>query len=249
MLFNGDNPILRIVGVDHIRLRENIFNVPPRDYAVLSFRIRGSATICGGGDTNYIQTNDILYLPQHMGYTAEYTDTEMLCIHFVTMYDDPEMKLYTFQNGEQLYKMFLQALVVWEEKRPGFGIHSVAQLYSILGKLLENETKTVLPPHFLKALSFINANYRDPNISVNTVCAEAGIGATTFRQLFKKHYQKTPTEYITELRLEHARTLVSRGASVEEATYDSGFNDPKYFARVVKKYFCCTPRDLKLYGK
>lgn len=249
MLHNGENPILRIVGVDHIWLREDVFEVPPRDYAVLSFLIRGCATICGGGDTNYIQTNDILYLPQHMGYTAEYTDTEMLCIHFVTMYDDPKMKLFTFQNGEQLYKMFLQALALWEEKRPGFGIHSMAQLYSILGTLLENETKAVLSPHFLKAVSFINANYRDPNISVNTVCEVAGMGATTFRQLFNKYYQKTPTEYITELRLEYARNLVSRGVSVEEAAYDSGFNDPKYFARVVKKYFGCTPRDFRTYGK
>jgi len=249
MLYNGENPVLRIVGVDHIRWNEDVFEVPPREYAVISFRIRGSATISGGGNVHHIQTNDILYLPQHMGYTAEYTDTEIICIHFVTMYDDPEIKLYTFQNGEQLYKLFLQTLALWKEKKPGFAFYCLAQLYSILGILLENETKAVLPPHFLKAVSFINANYRDPNISVDTVCAEAGIGATVFRQLFKKHYQKTPTEYITKLRLEHARNLVSRGVSIEEATYDSGFNDPKYFARVVKKYFGCTPRDFKTYGK
>lgn len=249
MLCNGENPILRIVGVDHLRWGEGVFEVPPRDYAVLTFRIRGSATICGGGNAHYIQTNDILYLPQNMGYTAEYTDTESICIHFVTMQDDPDIKLYTFQNGEQLYKLFLQALTVWEEKRPGFASYTMAQLYTILGTLLENETKAVLPPHFLKAVSLINANYRDPSIVINDLCAEAGIGATAFRQLFKKHYQKTPTEYITELRLEYARNLISGGVSVEEATYASGFNDPKYFARVVKKHFGCTPRDFKTYGK
>ncbi len=249
MLCNGENPILRIVGVDHLRWSGNFFEVPPRDYAVISFRIRGSAMICGGGETHCIQTNDILYLPQHVGYTAEYTDTELIAIHFVTMYDDPEIKLYTFQNGEQLYKLFLQALALWEEKRPGFATYSMAQLYSILGTLQENETKAALPPHFLEVVSFVNANYRDPNVSVNAACKEVGMGPTTFRQLFKKHYQKTPTTYITELRLEYARNLVSRGISVEEAAYESGFNDPKYFARVVKKYFGCTPRDFKTYGK
>ena len=249
MLCNGENPVLRIVGVDHIRWNENVFEVPPREYAVLSFRVRGSTTICGGGDRLLIQTNDILYLPQHMGYTAEYTDTEMICIHFVTMYDDPEMKLYTFQNGGQFYKMFLQALTVWEEKRPGFGIYSMAQLYSILGALQENETPAVLPPHFLRAVSMINANYRDPGLCVDAVCAQAGMGTTAFRRLFKQHYRKTPTEYITGLRLEYARNLVSRGISVEKAGYESGFNDPKYFARVVKKYYGCTPRDFRTYGK
>jgi len=249
MLCNGENPILRIVGVDHLRWGEGVYEVPPREYAVLSFRIRGGATICGGGRTHYIQTNDILYLPQNMGYTAEYTDTEIIGIHFVTMHDDPDIKLYTFQSGEQLYKLFLQALAMWEEKRPGFAAYTTAQLYTILGALLENETKASLPAHFLKAVSVINANYKDPGISIDAVCAEAGIGGTTFRQLFKKHYQKTPTEYITELRLEYARNLISGGTPVEEAAYDSGFNDPKYFARVVKRCFGCTPRDFKTYGK
>ena len=249
MLYSGENPILRIVSVERIRWSEGVFEVPPREYAVLSFRISGSATIRSGGNVHHIQTNDILYLPQHMGYTAEYTDTEIIGIHFVTLRDDPGIELYTFQNGEQLYKLFLQAHALWEKKRLGFAVYSMAQLYSILGTLLENETKAVLPPLFLKAVSLINANYKNPNISVNAVCKEAGIGATVFRQLFKTHYQKTPTEYITELRLECGRNLIAGGASIENATYESGFNDPKYFARVVKKYFGCTPRDFKTYGK
>ena len=28
-----------------------------------------------------------------------------------------------------------------------------------------------------------------------------------------------------------------------------GFNDPEYFARVIKQQFGCTPRELKTYGK
>lgn len=249
MLLSGENPVLRIVGVDHISWGENAFRVPPRGYAVLSFRIRGSATIQGGGETCHIQTNEVLYLPQNMEYTARYTDTEIIGIHFVTQRDDPALRRFTVQNGEQLYRMFLQARTLWEQKKPGYSVNCMAQLYRILGMLLENETEALLPPRFLKALSFINANYRDPALSVDAVCREAGLGATAFRQLFQKHYQKTPTRYITELRLEYARNLVSGGASVEEAAYDSGFSDPKYFARVVKKYFGCTPRDFKTYGK
>ena len=87
---------------------------------------------------------------------ASYTDTEIIGIHFVTMHDDPDIKLYTFQNGEQLYKLFLQALAMWEEKRPGFAAYTMAQLYTILGALLENETKASLPVHFLKAVSVID---------------------------------------------------------------------------------------------
>ena len=43
--------------------------------------------------------------------------------------------------------------------------------------------------------------------------------------------------------------LITCGVSVETAAEQSGFNDSKYFARVVKKYYHCTPRELKHHGK
>lgn len=249
MLYNGDNPVLQIIGVEHMRWNGGNFEVAPREYSALAFRINGTATISSGGNEYFVNTNDILYLPQNMGYTAKYTDTEMIVVHFVTMRDDSEIELYTFQNGEQIYKKFLQAHALWENKEPGFAVYAMAQLYTILGTILEKKTKTGLPQHFLKAISFINSNYKINSLNVDTICAEVGISATVFRQLFKKHYQKTPTEYITDLRLQYARNLISGGMPIENAAFDSGFNDPKYFARVVKKRFGCTPRAFKTYGK
>ena len=40
--------------------------------------------------------------------------------------------------------------------------------------------------------------------------------------------------------------IISCGTTIEQAAEKSGFNDSKYFARVVKKRFNCTPRELKL---
>lgn len=249
MLYDGTNPVLRIVGIEHLEWKSGTFNVPPREYSSLAFRISGSVTIHCGGSKYYVNTNDILYLPQHTGYTAKYTDTEIVVFHFVTMRNDREIELYTFQNGEQLYKLFMRALALWKNKEAGFTVYTMSLLYAILGTILEKETKAKLPPHFLNAISFINANYKNNDLTVEMICAAAGISATVFRQFFKKHYQKTPTQYITELRLEHARNLISGGVPIENAAYESGFNDPKYFARIVKKHFGCTPRAFKVYGK
>ena len=43
--------------------------------------------------------------------------------------------------------------------------------------------------------------------------------------------------------------IVGLGKAIELAAAESGFSDPKYFARVVKKHLGCTPRELKKYGK
>ena len=249
MLYEGNNPVLKITGVDHMCWRGETVDVKARDFSALVFRINGNATITTGGKEYRIQSNDILYMPQNISYKAEYTDTEMLAIHFVTSENDSNIEVYSFQNVEQIYKLFLNALDYWKKKEPGYYNYTFSQLYMILGVILEKNTKTNQPAHFLNAISFINSNYRNSALSIDRVCSEAGISATVFRQLFKKYYQETPMEYITGLRLEYARNLISGGMAIEKAAYESGFNDPKYFARVVKKHFNCTPKELKAYGK
>jgi len=249
MIFNDHNPVLQIVAVEHMHWGEGSFQVAPREYSALTFRIKGSAAITSGGKRYDVHTNDVLYLPQNMCYTAEYTDTEIIAVHFLELKDEQDIEVFSFQNGEQIYKLFLRAHALWKNKETGIYIHTMTQLYTIGGALLECKTRISMPEHFLKAISLINSNYRNNRLRVDAVCSEAGIGATVFRQLFKKHYEKTPIAYITELRLEYARNLIGSGESIENAAYESGFNDPKYFARAVKKHFGCTPRALKNYGK
>ncbi len=248
MLYQGDNPILGIEAVEHMQWSGGSFCVEPRNYCALAFRIRGTAQIDCQGSSYTVGTNDILYLPQDLGYTATYTDTEMIVIHFVTRKSNKRVEVYPMEDSGRIYKLFLRAHALWQNKEPGYKVYIMSQLYSILGTILETQTKTNLPPHFLRAVSYINANYRSA-LTMQTICEATGIGATVFRQLFKQHYRKTPVAYITELRLEYARSRIAGGMPIEQAATESGFNDPKYFARVVKKHFDCTPRDLKNYGK
>lgn len=249
MLYNCENPILSISGVEHMRWEGGYFEVAPRKHAALAFRISGSAVITAQGREYRVNTNDILYIPQGMAYTARYTDTEMLVFHFLTAAPDKNAEVYSLSNCEEVHKLFLRARTIWKNRGPAYAVYAMSLLYEILGVILETETKSKLPAHFLNAVSFINANYKSRDISIPRICSQAGIGATVFRQLFRKHYGETPVQYITELRLENARNLISCGMPIEAAACESGFGDSKYFARVVKKRFGCTPRELKLYGK
>ena len=248
-MLSGNNPISKILSIEHMQWEESKFKVAPRSFCVLAFRIRGDAVLSSGKDRFQLHSGDILYLPQNMGYTAKYSDTDTIVIHFVTQKDDERIRIFSPQNRELFHQLFSQAQKIWENKAPGYETFAMASLYTILGTLAEAEANSNLPRHFLNAVAYVNSHYTSSTITVDEVCAIAGIGATVFRQLFKKHYGKTPTEYVTNLRLEYARKLIAGGETVENAAYKSGFSDPKYFARVVKKYFGCTPRSFKTYGK
>ena len=249
MFYSGENPILRVEGVEHMVWKEGTFAVAPRDYSALAFRIRGSARIDCGTACYSVLSSDILYLPQGLAYTASYSDTEILVIHFITGVTDRQPEIYTLDDSGDVYKLFLKACQLWEEKEPGYHVYVLSVLYRILGTLLERETKSSLPPHFLGAVARINGAYTDSALNIASVCKAAGIGQTSFRQLFRQVYGKSPMDYVLDLRLDKARNLIAGGALVETAALESGFNDPKYFARVVKKRFGCTPRSLRTFGK
>ncbi len=249
MLYHGSNPILKIAGVEHIRWKSGYFVVPPRSFSALAFRISGKAVIEQGAKTYRIGTGELLYLPQNMAYTADYTDTEMIAVHFYTEKSDRSIERYPIASAEELYPLFRELHALWTDKEPGYMVYAMAKLYQILGTVLESETKTRLPAHLLQAVSILHRDFRNPALSIPAICRDVGISQTQFRQLFKKHYRKTPVDYITHLRLENARSLISGGTPIELAATESGFNDPKYFARVVKKTFGCTPRSFKTFAR
>ena len=249
MIYECRNAVTEIISVDRMKWCGGNFDISPREFSALSFRISGTGTITANGKNYDINSNDILYLPQDLPYSSRFSDTEILVIHFKTSINDKFPEVYSFSGTEQIYESFLRALTLWENKSPGYEAHIISQIYSILGQLCENETAANVPEHFLKAVSYINSNYTDRDISVEKICKNAGIDTTNLRLLFKTYYKKTPTEYITALRLGYARNLISCGEPIESAAEKSGFNDSKYFARVVKKHYNCTPRELKLYSK
>lgn len=249
MLFSCSNPVLHIWDATQMQWSSGIFSIAPRRYSSLAFRIRGDAVITVRGKEYHTKENEVLYLPQGLGYEAKYSDTEIAVIHFRTERDDPEPEIYSFANGERIYHLFLQVLALRASDPSGSVPHVMSGLYAILAALSEQSVQSSMPAHFVRAVALINAHFSDSDLSVSAVCREAGMSETSFRSLFRKYYQKTPGDYITDLRLSYARTLIAGGMPIEAAAGASGYRDPKYFSRLVRKQFGCTPRMLKLYGK
>lgn len=244
----SDAPITQILGVEHMTWPRQRLTVAPRPYGALAWRIRGEAKITTGGVTYAAGPGDILYLPQSVGYEADYTDTEILVFHFVTAGRAAVPVVYAGAGKQQICEAYWQAHSLWQERQAGYTLHAMALLYRILGDLYQEHARTHMPPHFIQAVSYLHAHFREGDLSTGGLCRHAGIGATSLRCLFRQYYNKTPVQYLTELRLEHARRLIAGGMPIEQAALESGFNDAKYFSRVVKQYYGCTPRAWRLYG-
>jgi AraC-like DNA-binding protein len=101
----------------------------------------------------------------------------------------------------------------------------------------------------LKAVKkYINANIGPYPLSAEAVAAEHGIGVRYVRKLFESE-DTSFSSYVTELRLERARTLLTEprnaATAVSVIAYDVGFGDLSYFNRAFRRRYGATPSDVR----
>jgi len=91
-------------------------------------------------------------------------------------------------------------------------------------------------------LLYINEHYQDSSLTVQTISDRFGFNANYISQLFKKSAEENFTKYLTSVRIEHAKTLLSRSEySINSIGERVGYPDYFYFAKVFKKYTGETP--------
>ncbi len=231
--------------------KSNVF-VSARPYHALAYRLKGNA-IFKINDTN-VETNtgDVLLMPANTGYYAEYPEkNEILVIHFYS--DDLlDLKNYTISSEYIIQSVFKKAYDIWNGKQRAFYYESTAKLYEILSsidKLIQKENPRK-NTNFFKAIEYINNNFTNPDISVEMLSSMSNMSSTYFRKLTVDNFNQTPSSYILNLRLSYAEKLLSTGKyTVNEVSDMSGFNDPKYFSRVVRKVYGCPPSKLYIHYK
>ena len=238
------------VSIENLSVGRNIsesgfFDIKQRTHCALAYRISGEVEFFVDGETIKSVPGDVFYMPSDKGYTAKYTDGEIIVLHFNTKENPGKAKNVSCKNSDEIYRLFLKAELLWQEKSPGYRHFTAGVFYEIMGLISEANAKNKQPDFFRNTVSEINKRFRDSKICISEICRSHGISETYFRNLFKLYYDTTPVEYITRLRLEYAKNLLYSGYTVETAAALSGFSDAKYFSRVVKKHYGCTPSELK----
>ena len=77
---------------------------------------------------------------------------------------------------------------------------------------------------------------------VEDLALVAGLSRAHFLRSFAAAFGATPHEYLIRLRMEHAKRVLARGASVTEACFDTGFSSLGSFSRTFSARFGVSPR-------
>ena len=94
------------------------------------------------------------------------------------------------------------------------------------------------------AMDYIQKNYMDPNLSLNSICSYLNISTSYFSTIFKEETGETFTEVLIRTRMEKAKELLENTTLKNyEIAEKVGFSDPHYFGISFKKMTGCTPTE------
>ena len=100
------------------------------------------------------------------------------------------------------------------------------------------------------AESYAEKNFCDPNISLISVARHVGMSAAHFSTVFSQHEGRTFISYLTSLRMEKAKELLtSTNARLADIALEIGYNEPNYFSHVFRKTVGITPKEYRNAGR
>ena len=105
-------------------------------------------------------------------------------------------------------------------------------------------------PYYLQSFAERVAHYLVVNhtkkISSKDVCEHFSCSRSYMSREFNRYTGKTMREYLTELRIKDALTLLENSSlSVSEISYSVGFNDSNYFSSVFKSNIGISPQEYR----
>ena len=98
-----------------------------------------------------------------------------------------------------------------------------------------------------RACEYIQENYNNPDISLNTVAGHVALSPAHFSTIFSQEMSVTFIDYLTNVRMEKVKEmLASTDEKVINIAFNVGYNEPNYLSYLFKKREGLTPKEFRL---
>jgi AraC-like DNA-binding protein/mannose-6-phosphate isomerase-like protein (cupin superfamily) len=150
-------------------------------------------------------------------------------------------------NGSNFINVWMEQLVQLYQSRLLNECNYLLRLILTHLKSIEHDfyDTSAMPPAIKKAINFIDFRFHN-EILVQDVARHIGLSCSYFNRLFNRHMKISPSEYLSNVRMGHARQLLRNSRlSIAEVGFQCGYVNDHYFCRVFRKVHRCTPREYR----
>lgn len=192
--------------------------------------------------------------PQHYHYRLE-DSTELYWIHFTGYGVEEELmkvgllgrRFYSIGVYDECTELLAKIMQELQLKKPLYMQYSVGyflQLLACIARKLESLTDNqsiTNEDSFSKIIAIMHLKYNEA-YSAEYYAKMCNLGVYSFIHKFKKLTGLSPLQYITKIRMEEAKYLISRSSlSIKEVSDIVGYENPLYFSRVFKNVIGVSP--------
>ncbi len=96
------------------------------------------------------------------------------------------------------------------------------------------------------AIESTHSRFSEPGFNVNELAQQLNVNRSQLSREFKERTGTTLIDFITAQRIQHALSLLKEtDLSIEEIAGRSGYTDPDYFARALRKSIGQSPTEFR----
>ncbi|GIP40442.1 AraC family transcriptional regulator [Paenibacillus sp. J31TS4] len=241
-------------------------------YSMIRFIQKGRAVFAIDGNEYALQPDDLVYIPQgsrlfceamtddftfiSIRYTAAFplsereVWSEILGIDPVVRCTDPEIKYYfnciireknSAKRGRYFllrgYLELILAYLIDASEAFSGGERAKRRTLTVDSNKYDNRIQVIL--------DYMMNNY-EKEMSMEDLSAMVKLSPSSLRRLFKQHTGKTPSEFLTELKMVvAAKKILETDERISDIAYMVGIEDPNYFSRRFKKHYGVTPHSYR----
>ena len=151
--------------------------------------------------------------------------------------------------NEELIRLLQRAIDVVKNKLEHTQVYLSGMLLHILGLIISESKNVAISKREIQAIEqakvIMNENVLT-EISLQEIASCLNMSYTTFRKNFRKYADISPAKYLSELRLNKAKQLLTETTdSIKEIAYKLQFTSVEHFGTIFKKVTGMTPRDFR----
>ena len=237
----------RIVSVYSYRSERSTWsNIAPREHHVLAFQQTGCyehtfskrVLTFSAGTVTFINNRDSYHVKKCESGTS-------LCITLDAT-DAPETFAVDCSDNPHILGLFRKLYSLRSSVGEAENMLKMSVLYELLSEIHKKNSPEYMTgdkvARIRRARDYMLENCLLREVTSEEAAKLCGVGVKQFRNLFKKQYGTTPTQYMIDVRLNTASELLSNGGlSVGEVAEAVGFSDVGYFSRLFKRRFLVPP--------